>query len=147
MRNPKPVTRISFSLALLTISLVMMAFSLGLLPDENKSELDKRGKLAEALSIQLVHSIEQSDQVTIKRTIDAVVARNNDILSVAIRLQNGEMLVGAGDHEKNWISNKSGESNATHVQVPIENADSIWGSIEIVFEKLNSQSLLFWSSQ
>ena len=88
-----PSLRITMGLVSLTISLVFVALALGLLPDESKAALDARARVAEALAIQLATAASRNDVTAIRETIASVVKRNPDVLSVALRRTDRNILV------------------------------------------------------
>ena len=136
MKPPSIVMRISFSLALISASLVLLAHTFGLLPDAEKIELESRSKISEALAVQLISAASKNQIELIQETIGSVVARNPSIVSVALKKSNGENVAIAGDHKANWVDNDNKVSTPTHIQVPILNGQNKWGVIEIVFVPL-----------
>ena len=80
-----PKLQISIALLSLTISLIFIASSLGLLPTEGKAEAQARATLSGALAVQLAGLASRNDAAAIKETIDAVIERSADILSIGIR--------------------------------------------------------------
>jgi diguanylate cyclase (GGDEF)-like protein len=71
--------------------------------------------------------------------MESVVSRNPEILSIAIRGADGKLLVEAGGHEVSWIEPGDGKSTATHMLVPLRNADVPQGRIEIVFRPFDTK--------
>ena len=89
-----PTFRISFGLAGITLSLLMTAVLLGMLPDPERQELESRADFAEALALQLSAAASQYDVKVMRQTIDMVVSRNEELLSVGLRRQDGKLLFG-----------------------------------------------------
>ena len=56
-----PAARISFSLVLLTISLLLIADVIGFIPDRTRSLLEARKSLSESLAIQFTAAAERND--------------------------------------------------------------------------------------
>jgi diguanylate cyclase (GGDEF)-like protein/PAS domain S-box-containing protein len=131
-----PIVRITLGVLAVTVSLILVAELAGVVPNRAKIELEARKKLCEALAMQLSWSASQGQNTTIHRTLDAVVERNDELLSAAFISISGETISTAGDHELNWITDEAGISTATHVIVPILNKDKEWGTIELSFEPL-----------
>ena len=125
-----PTLRISISLVLFTLSLVLVAGTFGLIPDERQFKLKARANVAESLAIQLSSVAGQNDFSAVKETIDLVVERNPDVLSVAVRRKNGSVLVGSREHSKHWVPPQDGHSTSTHVQVPLYSGKQFWGLVE-----------------
>ena len=76
-----PTLQISFALMSLTISLLMSAQVLGILPSQSESQLAARAQIAEALAVQLSTAAAKNDLSSINATLASVVAREKTILS------------------------------------------------------------------
>ena len=130
-----PKLQLSLGLVSLTISLVFIAASFGLLPNEDKAEIQQRGTTATALAVQLAVLASRDDIAAIKETIDTVVARSPNILSIAIRDADGRILAGSEQHELHWREPPGGKSTTSHVQLPLLNEQTPVGRIEIAFRR------------
>jgi len=128
-----PKLQLSIGLLSLTISLIFIASSLGLLPSEERAQLNARATLSGALAIQLASLASRNDAAAIKETIDAVVGRSPDILSIAVRDADGKSMTASRDHAIHWQDQPDGKSTPTHVQVALLNGDAPGGRIEIAF--------------
>ena len=138
-----PKLQISIGLVSLTISLIFIASSLGLLPNEEKAQLQARATLSGALAIQLASVASRNDAAAIEDTIDAVVTRSPDVLSIAIRDADGKPIAASRDHATHWRDQPDGKSTATHVQVPLLNGEASAGRIEIAFRPLAGSATWF----
>ena len=134
-----PTLRLSFGLVALTTSILLISQMIGLIPDSAKSELDARARIAEALAVQLSAAAARSDTIAIQETLAIVEKRSDQILSAALRRENGTILMSTGNHGNHWVSPGDGKSTSTHVQVPLLNGEAQWGSVEIAFRPLPSQ--------
>ena len=74
--------------------------------------------------------------------ISVIVERNDDLLSGAIRDNNGKVLMQAGDHDKHWRAKIREGSTPTHAQVPIFRNDQPWATVELRFTELGDGGLL-----
>lgn len=137
-----PAGRISFSLVLMTISLLLVADLIGFIPDRTQALLEARKTLSESLAIQFTAAAAQNDLVTIRSTLQSIVERNEDIRSAAMRIKNGQLLAIAGDHLAHWQTPADKRSTATHVQVPIYNGETPWAMVELRFAPLWVDDLL-----
>ncbi|MBT8443892.1 MAG: diguanylate cyclase [Gammaproteobacteria bacterium] len=137
-----PTLRISIGLVFVTLSLVMAARFVGLVPERGAAELESRQRLVEALSMQLTSAASRTDIRLINDTLDAVVKRNDDVLSAGLRDKLGNVIAGSGDHEASWVPQPGGKSTSTHVQVPIFQGKRQWGAVEISFAPLGGGTLL-----
>jgi diguanylate cyclase (GGDEF)-like protein len=138
LRQISPTLKISTGLALLTISVALCGYIFGLLPDATKADLDARASVAEALAVQLSAAAARNDFVAIQETISSIENRNTEVLSIALRRANGEILIATGDHARSWVEPGNNRSTPTHVQVPLLNGEDTWGRVEIAFRPLSS---------
>src|SRR6476660_5624341 len=119
MKRFSAATRISIGLTCLTLSLLLAAQGLGVIPSSSDATLKGRKELCESLAIHCSLAAQRGDVSVIKDTTEALVHRDNDIISVGLRASNGELLLQVGDHVLNWKKADPGKSTPTHVRVPI----------------------------
>ena len=132
--------RMSCALACLTLSVCFAAQSLGLLPDAERPVLAGRRALCEAVAIQCALAAQKDDQSTLHTVIQALVLRNKDVLSAAVRRTNGKLLALAGNHAGDWALRKSETSTPDQVVIPIRQGKLAWGRVEIGFVPLEDTS-------
>jgi len=133
-----PKLQLSLGLVSLTISLIFIAVSFGLFPNEEEAEIRQRGITSTALAVQLAVLTSRNDLATIKETIDTVVSRSPSILSIAIRDVNGKILAGSERHATFWREPPDGKSTPTQIQVPLLNDQTPAGRIELAFRPVSS---------
>jgi diguanylate cyclase (GGDEF)-like protein/putative nucleotidyltransferase with HDIG domain/PAS domain S-box-containing protein len=143
MKRLSTATRLSLSLAALSISVLLAAQSLGLVPDPTREALKGRKELCESVAIQCSVLAERGDIESIQAAARPLMQRNPEILSMGLRQADGTLLAVAGDHERLWSAGASaGTSNSSHVQVPIFRGSQRWGTMEICFKPLGSHGPL-----
>ena len=131
-----PVFRLTFVLLLLSLNLLLLARLLGFFPDADKSVLEVRKSLCESLALQFSAAAETGEFQTIQQTLRAVVERNSEILSAAIRTADGKLIALAGEHFAYWKPPEDGRSTPTQVQVPVFLNGNNWAKVEIHFTPL-----------
>ena len=136
MRHLSAAARISIGLTLATISLLSFAHVLGLVPDPVKASLKGRGELCETLAIHFAAAVQSGDVAALRNTADAVVERNPDLLSAAVRKADGEFLLQTDGHAQFWGDTPPGDSTTTHVQLPLLKGNEHWASVELCFRHL-----------
>ncbi len=136
-----PVVRITLSLVLLTICILLTGDMLGLTPGRDQAVLDARKKFCETLAVQFALSAEKSDVKTIRTTLDVIVDRNADVLSAALRTADGRLLAEAGEHQALWEEGAQERSTPTHAKVPIFRGDDRWGTVEVRFTPVAAAGL------
>jgi PAS domain-containing protein len=135
-----PAMRISIALILLMINLLFLANLLGFFPDASNSALALRKSLSESLALQF-SAAEKGEFQTIQKTLRAVVERNNNIRSAAIRTRDGKLIALAGEHLSHWQPPSNGKSTASQVLVPVFRKDQDWATVEIRFTPLWADDL------
>ena len=138
-----PLVRISFGLAMLTVSMLLVTDLLGLVPDTKKAELQSRKVIAESLAVQLSTKITDEQVHSVEETLRSVVERNDRVLSAALRMISGDLLVEFGNHSENWKLTPGDRSTASLVQVPLYDKKERWGNLELRFAKLVQSRNLF----
>jgi len=136
MNRCSPVLHITLGLVLLTISFLLAADMLGLMPDTRAATLDARKKMVESLAVQLSVAATHGDIDVIRETVRALVERNDDVLSAALRRVDGERLVVSGDHSRWQIAPDGSTSLPNQALVPIFRGEQRWGGVEVRFAPL-----------
>ena len=117
---------------LLTISILLIGDMFGFIPKQEQIIAEKREKIAESLAIQVAAAAYAGELKTLQATLDGIVKRNDEVLSVALRRINGRLLVQAGDHRQLWL-NDAAQPATTHIKVNLFRDKSPWGQFELVF--------------
>lgn len=140
-----PVARLSLGLMALVISLVMLAdMLLGVVPDRGDLERQLRQRSGESLAVQITALLESGDEGTLSKTIQQVVGRNADILSVAVRRAEGGVVAQGGDHARHWIAPQTGRSTVNHVRIPVYADRHHWGDVEMTFAPAGARTFRDW---
>jgi diguanylate cyclase (GGDEF)-like protein len=140
-----PVSRISMGLVSLAAFLLLTAdLIFGLMPDAGEVAKQVRKRTSEALAVQLT-ALVQTDQIeALRRTLHAVISRDEEVLSIAVRRANGEMLAETGNHAKYWVAPSNNKSTITSVVVPISSGKDVWGQVELAYRPPTPQTLMGW---
>src|SRR3954470_11666395 len=117
MKRLSAATRIAIGITCLTLSLLLAAQGLGVIPSQSDATLKGRKELCESLAIHCSLAAQRGDVNVVKETTEALVARDKDIVSVGRRAVSGELLLQVNDHLKNWEKADATKSTATHVRV------------------------------
>lgn len=136
-----PLTRISIGLTMLTLSIVLIADLLGLVPNPKRAQLDARKTVAETLAVQVSQTLSREQAGVAEQLVKALVDRNNTVLSAAIRNDSTRSTISHGNHNTLWKLASYEQSTAEQVRVPIYRKSERWGSVEIVFSPLGKQGV------
>ncbi len=132
-----PSIRISFVLALITSSLILIADILEIIPNHTQYELEKRQQKSESLAVLFSTMASENDIKKIRILLSKIVSREDEILSSAFRLNSGKLLFEMGKHTQLWGEYKDSKSSSTHVLVPISRGGEKIGHIELKYKPLS----------
>lgn len=140
-----PVARVSLGLLALFVSLVLVAdMFLNLIPQRAEIEFQARRRVAENVAAQTAVLLETNDAQLTGKSLQQVMARNRDVLSVALRRIDGGILVQRGDHARHWVIRESERSRWNHLQVPLFADGKRWGQVEMAFVPAEPRTVLGW---
>ncbi|WP_261842178.1 EAL domain-containing protein [Aliamphritea ceti] len=131
-----PLVRLSFSLTMLTVSILLVTDLLGLVPDTRKAELESRKVITESLAIQVSSGFDERRLESVENILRLVVERSEKMTSAAVRNAEGNLLAEFGGHSQYWDLQAGERSTATQVQVAVFNDDGRWGNVEVTFKPL-----------
>ena len=147
MKVLPPLARISLGLVVLTMSLLLTGdFIFENSINRAQPVLDARKRMSESLAVQFSSLVAKNDLGTVQSTLFAIVRRDPEVLSAALRSEDGKIYTDAGVHKRYWDDIASDRSTATQAQVPLFKGDQRWGSVEIRFRPLPSSITGFFSS-
>ena len=145
MKRPTPLLWMSFGLVSLTLSILLMSdLAVDLIPNQAVEVFQYRQKYSEALAVQYSLLAEKGDSRAIQEAFDLLVERNDDILSTAVILANGETLALAGRHQEFWEQPPGDSSTPDHIQIPIFNSTERWGTVQLRFRSLDNGGWFSW---
>ena len=147
MRMISTTTRIAIGLSSITLSVVLTAGVLGLIPDRNRAVMEGRSRLCEATAISFTLLTQQDDYELIRFGLEAIVNRNPEMRSAAVRKTAGDLIARVGNHEQMWNDLETKDLPGTQMFVPIMFNGEPWGSLEFCFEPIQfSGWLSLWKS-
>jgi PAS domain S-box-containing protein len=140
MKWINPRTLIAAGMAFLVASLVLAAAFLDLVPDRLGAQRDGRRALAESLASTGTVLATRGEARLLESTMRLIVQRNPDVLSIALRRNDGTALLSVGDHAP-WQAGQGAHSTDTQTQVPIMAGSVPWGVLEIRFKPLTGSGV------
>ena len=130
-----PAVRVGFSLMMFTISVLLIADLLGMVPDREDMVMDARKKVCESLAVQLSTAASVSNQPLIDATLKNFVNRNNDVLAASMSRVSGEVVAEYGHFKQANYKNIAGKKSTKNlVLIPIYADSEQWGSVNVEFE-------------
>lgn len=125
--------RLAFGLVCLGASLILASHWLGLLPDVAKIQSDSRRRLSEAVAINSAAHVRKQQWVDLRTSVETLVDRDQDLLSVGVRSNFGNLKVDAGHHGDLWQRLASDSRGIDAITVPITLNRRHWGDVEFCF--------------
>ena len=122
----------------LLVSMLLLAASLGLVPDRQGAILEGRGALCEAIAVHGSMLVSQSEIARLETILEAVVRHNRDMFSALLRRDDGQVVARVGEQAADLQSPGDAQEVATgsRVDVPIWAGDRRWGTMEVRFRPL-----------
>ncbi len=142
MKKTSATVRIVISLVCISLSSLLIAGSLGLLPDQTTEIMKGRMRFSETLALSFTAMATETDQETMHRFYTSVAQRNPDVLSIGLRRCDGPLLLEVGDHSAGWEPNSNQESTLSQIVIPVNAENEAWGLLEIKFRDIGKQGLL-----
>lgn len=137
-----PITRISISLILLTISILLSANWIGLTPDRDSAYLNSRIIIAESIAVQVSKLAETGKLKIIKTILDSLHERNKEITALSLQLTDKSTPINVGSSKNIWDASYGDVSTPTRILVPIFSGKEKWGRIAITFTPLGEGHFL-----
>ncbi|MCA9023407.1 MAG: hypothetical protein KDA74_24830, partial [Planctomycetaceae bacterium] len=126
--------RIALGISSLSVSIVLLAATVGLVPDRRTAVVDGRANLCETLAVKCSLLAGHDDLKGIEQGLTAIVQRNQELVSAAIRSADGTLLASAGPHSETWQPPADGKSSENRMFVPIKSQGKEWGQLEAGFQ-------------
>lgn len=130
----------AITLVCLSASLMFASQCFELLPDVAKLENDSRRRLSEAIAIQTAPHIPRRSWADLRPSLKALVDRNENLLSIGVRDEDGYLKAEAGQHQKLWTQVAEGRPAIDPISMPITQDNLAWGTVEFCFRS-SQQSL------
>lgn len=140
------VARISFGLTGLMVSTLMMLSLLGLVPDTHAEALRSRKRFCESAALSVMLMADKASPATMKEYLEVLAERSPDVQSMAVRLDDGTLVVDVGDHNNRWKPAEGEHVAENQIWIPFNSAGKRWGTFESVFVPLAPSNYLsfFW---
>jgi diguanylate cyclase (GGDEF)-like protein/PAS domain S-box-containing protein/putative nucleotidyltransferase with HDIG domain len=141
MKLPGAKTRVAFGLACVTACVIMMAMTLGLIPDRSQIEVKDRMALCKTIGLQAAMLVSQGNHDGAVQLLQLNMAGRSDILSVGIRRKDGKLWAEAGNHSQGWDLPSSAESTNDQIKIPFIGVRHNWGHLEVRFVALKKAGI------
>lgn len=141
MRFLNAKARITLGLVGLMISLTMLAFFLKIVPNKYAADVERRTAISETIAVYSTALVKTARVQRLKDDFELLATRNDDLLSLALRHTNGNLLVATGEHAELWQKMSGEFSTGSQVKVPIFSGNQKWGQLEIRFKPIIAKGI------
>jgi len=134
----KPVSqtiRISISLVMLTLFVILMANWLGYVPDETKARIRERVIITESLAVMCTTAIKSDNIEILHEAIKQYANLHTEIQSALLVKKDGSIIAKHGNHT---YQPDSTTSTPDLIKVPLYRNNEHWGTVEISFTSFRS---------
>ena len=136
--------RISIALVVLMIGSIMIASAAGFFPNEQAAILRQRAKLSVTLAINASALLTAKQPGLCKLSLDGIVERDDQILSVSLINQEQEVVVSSGSHPERW--DEALENGIHQMRVPVFKGETQWGEMRLRFSDTGGwMGLNYWA--
>ena len=143
MKRVSIAFRMTIGLVMMTISSILIANVLGIIPEIHELSLRRKISLCESLAINCSMMAQRDDGRGVAANLRLLAERNSDVVSAALRRRNGKIVYQIGEHESHWrgtdntpderASKVPRQSTEDNIFVPIMDGDREWGTLEVAF--------------
>ena len=134
-------TYIALGLASIVSSTLLAASFFGLVPDRVAAQREGRLALAESAAAGSTALLSSNDPTRVEALLRFIVKRNDQLLSVALRAQDGKVPLSIGPHLNRWIPMDSSGSSSSQIAVPVFAGSQPWGQLEFRFKPLTGSGI------
>ena len=136
-----PAARVTLGLLSLAVTLLLIFdLVLGVFPNPEKQELQRRQKLAENTTVQIATLISNEGQRFTQPLMNDLVRREDQLRSIGIRNADGQLLAATQGHADTWGQIVTHELGRSQFVVPIHTGggrQQRWGQVEFAFEPMS----------
>ena len=133
--------RITLGLVLLMVSMLLLGMFAGVLSSKSESVIAEREELSGKWALQISAIATENDVEHLKRTLEDIIERNEDVHSLALKGRSGFELV-VGGHENDGPDSPLDGLTSTYFRVPMIVKGVDWGSLEVGFREVEDGAVL-----
>ncbi len=125
---------LALGLSSLTVTLVLAAAYVGLVPDAEALTRQYRGELAQAVALTASGLLDEAEPANLRELLGFIQRRTSGLQTIGVRAhQGGALLIDVNQHASQWTAPPGAASTETEISVPLWQAGQPWGTIEFGF--------------
>lgn len=130
--NISTKTKLTASIVLLCVSVILVASIAELIPDERKLRAEARVALCESLATSVTFLVSKRELAQAQSQMELFAQRHDDVISTGLRYHSTALVAQTGNHETNWQLGVSNQEDGCYV-VSIDARGGRWGQLELQF--------------
>ena len=136
--------RLSIGLVGLMTGTILLASAMGFLPNSQVELLRGRAKLCEAMAISGTAMASSRNPEALNLMMESIVNRDDEVVSIGMRLSSGELITYSGPHLERWDSEST--DSTTQMAVPIYRFGEPYAELEVAFSPIGGLlGLNYWA--
>jgi hypothetical protein len=132
--NLSPAARLSFGLAALVVSMLLILDVFGVIPDPAAAQRALRQNTSESLGLQVTQLLRHGDNLGIGKALTEFRQRTPEVQSVALIKTNGDLVAQVGEHARHWQAQKAGRDNINQISVTLLQQGRPWGRLDFSYQ-------------
>jgi diguanylate cyclase (GGDEF)-like protein/PAS domain S-box-containing protein len=150
LRVPRlgPAGRVALGLSSMVVGCILVLdLFFNIFPDQLKEVRVDRAELSQKLAAQAASLVNSEGSDVLSVAMRTWVQHNPQLLSIAVRGDDGRLVAQSGEHGQFWNEPEGGRSTLEHVMIPLMQAGSHWGTFEASFTPAGPSSIWQWLLQ
>jgi diguanylate cyclase (GGDEF)-like protein/PAS domain S-box-containing protein len=139
--NLSPAARLSFGLAALVVSMLLILDVFGVIPDPAMAQRQLRQNTSENLGLQVAQLLRRGDNLGIGKALTEFRQRSPEVQSVALIKTNGDLVAQVGEHTRHWQTQEAGRDNINQISVTLMQQARPWGRLEFSYQPYAPRTL------
>ncbi|MFT3856709.1 MAG: diguanylate cyclase [Aquabacterium sp.] len=128
--------------------LMILDLVLEVLPNQRAMTMNVREQVCVHLAVQVRKSLNENQPAAkLQGMLSELVEQSNDIVSMAVRRENGTVYATTALHIQKWEAPPLGASTLNAIVVPLNAGDKRWGQLEVQFKSPWPESIVGWLKQ
>ena len=145
--RPSSIARMTVGMVSLTVAITLgVDAGFRVLRDDTELAGQVRQRVSENAAFRLATSVASQDPQAIERVAANILAREPDVLSIAVRRLDGRLMFASPGHDQHWKNPEGESSTLDNMLVPLRSGTRSWGAIELAFAPVHRPGFLGWAT-
>ncbi len=139
MRRANPSLRISAAIALMSVSVLMVADILGLIPDNSELVIRERSEVIEEIGRTVQKYVLRDEPALIASALRRLVRSNREVIGAYVEDTNGKILAHIGNIEP--AQALADDASPNYTVLSVNSVRGHWGDVAIAFRAIGGSSI------